>query len=285
MEYKTIIYILFPKYGKNKLYMVKYIISHLKGLIKIIKKLKFFPVALSFALLLVTFQPTAMAKADILNDPQLDVLSSKYDVEFVPYDSIKSKIQSNSVQSLDKSSSSEIPESLKFKDMEEYESFLAQLRSDIDSQNSDANTDVSVDVPDQAQASSDAVTMAAALADVEDSYTISWFAPFTAWGFGGATATKNISVQYSYKYVNNWPQYTGVSKIGSHLGGLNLISWEQTSASKTYSQKCAPKDKANFKVNGYFLLGAEVAGFPIGAKVNDTWEGSLTLKPSDRDCF
>ena len=71
----------------------------------------------------------------------------------------------------------------------------------------------------------------------------------------------------------------------STLGGLNLIGWEQTGTSETYSKKCEPTDTANFKVNGYFLVGAEIGGVPIGTKHNATFEGSLTLQSSVSRCF
>ncbi|MGX1831454.1 hypothetical protein ACWIE6_24780 [Paenibacillus taichungensis] len=244
-----------------------------------INKFKFVPVVLSFVLLLASFPSALFAQEDILKDPRLDSIAEKYGVEFVPIESIQHNIQSNdnNIQQ-DTTQTSEL-EPLKFKDVVEFEQFLAQLRADLDKRDV---AEFSID-PSNPTASSDPSLITTM--DSEDTYIISWSAPFTAWGLAGAFATKNITVNYSYKYVNNWPQYTGVSSIKSHLGGLNLIGWEQTGGSKTYSQKCSPKDTANFKVVGYFLLGAEINGFPLGAKMNDTWEGSLTLKPPARDCF
>ncbi|MBT2282199.1 hypothetical protein J7E78_01355 [Paenibacillus polymyxa] len=244
-----------------------------------INKIKFVPVVLSFVLLLASFPSALFAQEDILSDPRLDSLSKKYGVEFVPIEIIQSRIQSNdnNIQQ-DPSKASEL-EPLKFKDMDEYEQFLAQLRADLDKHEV---AEFSID-PSNPSPSSDPSLITTM--NSEDTYIISWAAPFTAWGLAGAFATKNITINYSYKYVNNWPQYTGVSSIKSHLGGLNLIGWEQTGGSKTYSQKCSPKDTANIKVVGYFLLGAEINGFPLGSRMNDTWEGSLSLHPPATGCF
>ncbi|MDR6724371.1 hypothetical protein J2W91_002839 [Paenibacillus amylolyticus] len=214
-----------------------------------------------------------------MNDPRLNSLAEKYGVEFVPIESVQSAIQSNDNNIQQETSQSSKLEPLKFKDMAEYEQFLAQLRADLDKKEV-AEFSIDPSNPSESFDSSLITTM-----DTEDTHTISWSAPFTAWGLAGAFATKNITINYSYKSVNNWPQFTGVSSIKSHLGGLNLIGWEQTGGSKTYSQKCKPKDTANIKVVGYFLLGAEIGGVPIGSKMNDTWEGFLSLHPPRTACF
>ncbi|GJM70503.1 hypothetical protein HMSSN036_27190 [Paenibacillus macerans] len=120
----------------------------------------------------------------------------------------------------------------------------------------------------------------------EDTYNINWYAPFSGWGLTGIATWRNVTATYSYDYKDNWPYFTGVSSIKSYLSGLQvLISWEQTGASKKYTETCRPKDTAEFTVKGYYLLGFEISGFPIGAKINDTWPPSLQLTPPGGGCF
>ncbi|MEC0234525.1 hypothetical protein P4H71_09315 [Paenibacillus kribbensis] len=229
------------------------------------KKFIFVAVVLSFVIFLVSFQPGVYAEADIMSNPQLDDLAEKYDVEFVP-------LNDNKLEAF-KEAGMEIKN---FKDLDEYESFLADVKRDIDDK-IDTTQEFSLEVPERETSS---ISLAS-----QNNYTINWYAPM-AGGLAGLMAWKNVAVVYDYEYQNNWPYFTGVSSIKSYLSGLQVaVSWEQLNATKTYSTKCRNRDTANFKINGYYLLGAEVQGVPIGVKINDTWNTSLTLNPSGAGCF
>ncbi|MGG5337317.1 hypothetical protein IGI91_003426, partial [Enterococcus sp. AZ154] len=45
-------------------------------------------------------------------------------------------------------------------------------------------------------------------------------------------------------------------------------------ASSNFVKTNNTKDTVKIKVNGYSLLGFQVKGFTIGAKINDTWNFS-----------
>lgn len=109
--------------------------------------------------------------------------------------------------------------------------------------------------------------------------TITWWAPFSGWGLNGIACWRNVAFEYTYKFVNGHPQFTGVSNVSSYLSGIQIaVSWHQTTKTINYSTKYYYKDTAKIKVSGYYLLGFDINGFRIGATINDTWnEASLTL--------
>lgn len=111
------------------------------------------------------------------------------------------------------------------------------------------------------------------------SHTINWWAPFSGYGMTGLACWRNVSFKYNYKIVNGKPRFTKVSNIKSYYSGIQIgVTWNQTSTSYNFTKKRSTNDKAVIKVNGYSLLGFEVKGFTVGAKINDTWKASLTLK-------
>ncbi|MCY8029674.1 hypothetical protein MOB47_09280 [Bacillus inaquosorum] len=109
------------------------------------------------------------------------------------------------------------------------------------------------------------------------SHVINWWAPFTGWGMTGMACWKNIAFNYQYKFVNKKPQFTKVSGINSYVTGLNVAWWDQTGKSYNITKKKTTNDTAKIKVVGAMVLGIDIKGFTIGAKIGQTWKGSLTL--------
>lgn len=91
-----------------------------------------------------------------------------------------------------------------------------------------------------------------------------WFAALLF----GAFSWKNI--WYHYDVAFDSKGYGYLSKISNETSGLTGIqlglSWTQTGANSSCSG-----NKAFLKVNGYYLVGAEVYGVPVGYKQNSTW--------------
>lgn len=216
-------------------------------------------IVLSLALFVVYFQSNVFAENTI--DPRLEELAGKYDVEFVP-------LEDNQVKS---------DQLLSFKDFNEYELYLADMIRQVDE--IDKSPKLQLEVTPN-------LNYSLLRANQEATKTISWHAPFSGWGFTGLATWKNVTVTYSYDTKDNYPYFTGVSSIKSYVSGFQvLIDWHQTGASKTYSETCKPKDTANFTIDGYYLLGAEIGGIAIGAKINETWTPSLQINPPGRGCF
>jgi len=107
------------------------------------------------------------------------------------------------------------------------------------------------------------------------SKTVSQWAPFSGYGMTGLPTWRNVSFNYEYKKVNGKNQFTKVSGIKSYYSGLQIaVTWNQTSTSSNFVKTNNTKDTVKIKVNGYSLLGFQVKGFTIGAKINDTWNFS-----------
>lgn len=191
-----------------------------------------------------------MQKAGInagINSETLARLESEYGITFIEkkYDNRISVIND---------------QELKFKSLEEFESFLANLKNN---ENQILELEMSIETENKARAAKN----------------INWYAPFSGWGLTGIACWKNVTVDYNYKYVSGRPQFTSTSVNTSYLTGINITTWNQTASSVSYSKKYSTNDTANYKVLGYYLLGVDINGFTIGLKKNDTWNCSLTLIP------
>ncbi|MCM3495969.1 MULTISPECIES: hypothetical protein [Paenibacillus] len=229
-----------------------------------IKKKNFLSVVLATVLLSVSLQPVASAQQNVMSDPRLNEISQKYDTEFVVLsDSELEEVKQNGPL-------------LSFTDLDEYESFLADTISELEKFDTDQNS--VLEVPEKTDSTISPMA--------QTSTTLSWWAPFSG-GLSGIFTWKNIALVYNYENNSNGlPYFTGVSKINSYISGMQVaVSWTQTTGTKTYSNTCWDKDTANFVVQGYYLIGAEINGLPIGAKINDTWNRSLQLEKPGRGCF
>lgn len=115
-------------------------------------------------------------------------------------------------------------------------------------------------------------------------HTLNWYSPFSGWGMTGIANWKNIAFTYRYQILPSQTQYrqfttsNPVYDISSHISGIQVgVSWHQTNAIYNISTSVVTRDTANFTVQGYYRLGVEVIGFPIGVTKNDTWTRSFKL--------
>ncbi|WP_020618911.1 hypothetical protein [Paenibacillus daejeonensis] len=230
-----------------------------------IRKKNFLSFVLATIILSVSLQPVA-AQTNVLDDSQLKEIAQKYEVEvFVLSDSELEELEKNGP----------LPS---FNDFDEYESFVAESVSELKK----------VDTVQKSVLEVPLKTDSTITPMYQTSHTLNWWAPF-AGVLGGVAAWKNIAIVYDYEFRTNGnsrPYFTGVSSISSYLTGLQIaVTWNQTTGTKTYSNTCWEKDTANFVIQGYYLIGAEMYGVPVGFKVNDTWNRSLQLQTSGLGCF
>lgn len=118
------------------------------------------------------------------------------------------------------------------------------------------------------------------LLDTNDSYVISWWAPFSGWNMTGLACWHNVSLEYSYKYVNGAPQFTSCSNINSYLTGINVTTWDQKASSYNFTKKTTTKDTVEINVKGNYVLGVAIEGFTVGLTIPDEWDASFTLTPA-----
>lgn len=113
--------------------------------------------------------------------------------------------------------------------------------------------------------------------DTNDSHVINWWAPFSGWGMTGVACWRNVSLEYSYKYVNDAPQFTSCSNIDSYLTGINITSWDQKTSSYNFTTSVTKNDKVEINVKGNYVLGVALEGYTIGLTIPDEWDASLRI--------
>ena len=113
--------------------------------------------------------------------------------------------------------------------------------------------------------------------DTNDSHVINWWAPFSGWGMTGVACWRNVSLEYSYKYVNDAPQFTSSSNIDSYLTGINITSWDQKTSSYNFTTSVTKNDKVEINVKGNYVLGVALEGYTIGLTIPDEWDASLRI--------
>jgi len=112
----------------------------------------------------------------------------------------------------------------------------------------------------------------------ESSNTITWWTPFAGFGMTGAACWKNISFDYEYYYH---PTYglmfpdNAISNITSDITGLTWVDWVQMSASAPTIDGLTG---TNFTIKGYYLLGININGYTLGARINETWNKYYSLE-------
>lgn len=219
------------------------------------KSSKVFLFLFSIVFIFSSFQQIVSAEASITSKSELAEMSQKYGVEFVP-------LEGSELEKLKQAG-----ELKTFKNFDEYAEYIKDMTNEVQ-QNPSSPETFSVQTNDAAQGIS---TMA------QNSHIINWYAPMSG-GLSGVLTWKNVSIVYNYTTSGGFSTFTGISSIKSYLTGVQAaVSWEQLSAVKSYSKQCKPQDTANFTIKGYYLVGAEIYGVPIGAKINDTWNTSYTL--------
>ena len=99
--------------------------------------------------------------------------------------------------------------------------------------------------------------------------TVSWYSPL----IGATFAWKNVTFEYTYEYDYPDKTFLSVDNVESYLTGvLVALDWTQTGYASTVGYN---GNSISAEVDGYYLLGVEIGGTPIGAKVNSTWYATL----------
>lgn len=95
----------------------------------------------------------------------------------------------------------------------------------------------------------------------------------------GTTLTwKNISFNYSYKFVSGKPQFTSYSNLTSYISGVNTIQWIHRVGHANITTTVSSKDTLSFSATGNYYYGINVKGTIIGISTpRETWTGSLRL--------
>lgn len=177
----------------------------------------------------------------------LTEIAQKYDVKVINIDSSK------------------IKKTLTFKSVKDYENFVRALGTKTDKE---VKMDGVISV-----ANNNAMTYLGSSGS--DSYLYQKWVPYTAWGLGGLTTTRNISFTYDYSSGT----FTKIYDIDSWLSGLDFVYWspKNTTSSFTNSNKTA-----NIKIIGEVICGVEVeisgVTVPLGASVTQTWTCAYTLQ-------
>ncbi|MNW47945.1 hypothetical protein D3C74_252920 [compost metagenome] len=161
-----------------------------------------------------------------------------------------------------------IPITTSVTDIEELEDVLKEFKENIEIEK---QTSKEILIP----ASSESTMKAT----YNDSHQNTWWCPGNAgWGGTAVTITCNVSYDYSYTFnSNDDPYFTSLSNIKSQLDGIHLYTWVQNNASYNFTKTNYNNDTAKIKVLGYYLLGIEWNGVPIGATMSDEWNCSLRL--------
>ncbi|MEX3922281.1 hypothetical protein AB4Y43_39950 [Paraburkholderia sp. BR10872] len=200
----------------------------------------FFSLVLVFSLASSAFAEEGKSGLTSEQKKQLDAIEEKYngDVEiFFPDSNGSEQFSLNATDS---------SERMKFNSIEEFEAFIDVLKTEQKD---------------------------GAISTFQTSplYTghVSWFATL----LGGTFSWKNIDYKYEVGFDSKGKGYMSkVYDVTSYLTGIQIgLSYTQTK-----NRSWASGDTAHLIVDGTYLLGAEVAGFPIGARVDTTWENTDT---------
>jgi len=182
-------------------------------------------------------------------ETKINELSDKYDFELVDLEN--SDMDNNSF--------------LEFNDLEEFEEFLIQAK-----ENDTISTSEEIIIEKNTRISLFA-------SEYEDSHTFSWWAPLNG-PVLGVLNMRNISFDYTYKFVNNKPQFVKVTNINSWQTGYHDVSWTQRGdGTSSISKKYSTNDTAIVVAKGLYTLGVVIGSNPIGFSWNGEWSRSLTL--------
>lgn len=90
----------------------------------------------------------------------------------------------------------------------------------------------------------------------------------------GVLNMRNMSFDYSYKFVNGKPVFVDVTNIKSWQTGYHDVKWTHDKGTKTFNKE---KNTANVVAKGIYTLGIVIGGQSIGYTWNGEWNRSLTL--------
>jgi hypothetical protein len=218
----------------------------------------------SFCLMFLPFFSVEAASNPTSKDLQakFKVLQTKYNIEQVDIQTIpKDKI-------------------LHFNSMEEFQTFVEDLKSHP----KDFSKEISVSTGKSSilgipfSINQNTVTPMVT-ANYYDSDVISWWAPFSGWGMTGLACWHNVSFEYQWYWFYGHPRFSdsSVTNIDSYLTGLNVAWWQQTSKSYNLTTTYYTNDTARFRIYGNYVLGVDISGFTLGAKISDSWTCSLRI--------
>jgi len=90
---------------------------------------------------------------------------------------------------------------------------------------------------------------------------------------------RNIGFNYTYTTNRGVRSFSSVSNIDSWTTGFSpYISWIHSNEDHSFTSNYASLDTVNFTVNGRWVLGIALNGYPIGATRNGTWSRSATIR-------
>ncbi|MFJ7371689.1 hypothetical protein ACIQVU_20030 [Lysinibacillus sp. NPDC098008] len=107
----------------------------------------------------------------------------------------------------------------------------------------------------------------------------SWWGPMNG-PVMGVLNQRNLSFNYTYKFVNNKPQYVSVSNIDSWQTGYHDVKWTHKSGTSSFSTVTSYRDTATVVAKGIYTLGVVIGSQPIGFTWNGEWDRTITLVTS-----
>jgi len=112
----------------------------------------------------------------------------------------------------------------------------------------------------------------------EENYSVSVWSPFSGYGMTGLACWRDFAFSFKYKFTYGLARFVSVGDIYTGYSGFTLAEWEPKN-NPTYkiSKKDFTDDTVTITAHGNTVLGLEVKGFLIGAKIPGTWTHSLTL--------
>lgn len=95
----------------------------------------------------------------------------------------------------------------------------------------------------------------------------------------GTTLTwKNISFNYSYRFVNGKPRFISVSNLKSYISGLNTIQWIERTSHYNIVTTNNYNDTVKFTAEGQYYYGIAIKGVVIGITTpHQKWNGALRI--------
>lgn len=156
---------------------------------------------------------------------------------------------------------------LEFDDLKQFEEFLKQA---IENDSITTNEEIIV----EEENTNDTISSFTASSKVYyDSHETSWWGPLNG-PVMGVLNMRNMSFDYSYKYVNNKPVFIKVYNVNSWQTGYHDVKWTHSKGDFSLNKT---KDTANVIAKGVYTLGAVIGGNPIGYSWNGEWDRNLTL--------
>jgi len=201
----------------------------------------------------------AVASTEIAGLSQSEIIQSLSDLEnkyeFISFETVETAGESRTFSRTQNS----MP-TLKFDTVEELEEFLMVLESEAGTK----------ELPEVLIDSADLNPLTRRYNGLS---TGSLWIPFVNAGTG-LFCWFHTDVTYRYDFDrNNQAYFTGATGASSYMSGISLSSWTQTA----YVQNIV-NNTIRTQVNGQWLVGIEVFGLTVGARVNDSYSWVTSFK-------